>query len=125
VASAPEQSDAPDLVVEPAQGADIVDTSEAGPAAIRGGPLRAGAYALGIVLSLVSAPLLIRHLGVTGYGQFVTVSSLLFIVVGITDGGRSSIQRMVSSEEASASGMPSTDILGSRGRGHGDPDRAK
>jgi O-antigen/teichoic acid export membrane protein len=91
VARAPEPSDAPDLVVEPVQGADILDTSEAGPAAIRGGSLRASAYALGIVLSLVSAPLLIRHLGVTGYGQFVTVSSLLFIVAGITDGGLTNV----------------------------------
>ena len=79
------------MVVEPSHGADILDTSEAGPAAIRGGALRAGAYALGIGLSLVSAPLLIRHLGVTGYGQFVTVSSLLFIVVGVTDGGLTNV----------------------------------
>jgi O-antigen/teichoic acid export membrane protein len=79
------------VVIEPAHGADILDTSEAGPAAIRGGALRATAYALGIGLSLVSAPLLIRHLGVTGYGQFVTVSSLLFIVTGVTDGGLTNV----------------------------------
>jgi O-antigen/teichoic acid export membrane protein len=91
VARAPEQSAAEDLVVEPAHGADILDTSEAGPAAIRGGALRATAYAVGIGLSLVSAPLLIRHLGVTGYGQFVTVSSLLFIVTGIADGGLTNV----------------------------------
>jgi O-antigen/teichoic acid export membrane protein len=91
VARAPEQSAAEDMVVEPTHGADILDTSEAGPAAIRGGALRATSYAVGIGLSLVSAPLLIRHLGVTGYGQFVTVSSLLFIVTGVTDGGLTNV----------------------------------
>jgi O-antigen/teichoic acid export membrane protein len=80
-----------EIVVEPAHGADILDTSEAGPAAIRGGALRAGGYAAGILLSLISAPLLIRHLGVTGYGQFVTVSSLLFILLGLTDGGLTNV----------------------------------
>jgi len=40
VASASEQRD---VIVEPTHGADILDTSEAGPAAIRGGTLRAGA----------------------------------------------------------------------------------
>ena len=88
MASACEQRD---VIVEPTHGADILDTSEAGPAAIRGGTLRAGAYALGILLSLVSAPLLIRHLGVTGYGQFVTISSLLFIVTGIVEGGLTNV----------------------------------
>ena len=88
MASASEQRD---VIVEPTHGADILDTSEAGPAAIRGGTLRAGAYALGILLSLVSAPLLIRHLGVTGYGQFVTISSLLFIVTGIVEGGLTNV----------------------------------
>jgi O-antigen/teichoic acid export membrane protein len=84
-------SEQPDVLVEPTHGADILDTSEAGPAAIRGGTLRAGAYALGILLSLVSAPLLIRHLGVTEYGQFVTISSLLFIVTGIVEGGLTNV----------------------------------
>lgn len=88
MASAPEQ---PDVLVESTHGADILDSSEAGPAAIRGGALRAGSYALGILLSLVSAPLLIRHLGVTGYGQFVTISSLLFIVTGIVDSGLTNV----------------------------------
>ena len=44
--------------------ADLLDTGAAGPAALRGSALRTGAYVGGILLSLVSAPLLIRHLGV-------------------------------------------------------------
>jgi O-antigen/teichoic acid export membrane protein len=86
-----QRGDSGEIVVEPAHGADILDSSEAGPAAIRGGALRAAGYAAGVLLSLISAPLLIRHLGVVGYGQFVTVSSLLYILLGITDGGLTNV----------------------------------
>src|SRR5579875_2883338 len=45
---------------------DLLGSSAAGPAALRGSVLRSSAYALTILLSLVSAPLLIRHLGLAG-----------------------------------------------------------
>ena len=69
----------------------ILDTPAAGPAAIRGSTLRAGAYAAGILLSLAASPLLIRHLGQAGYGRYFTVVSLIAIVAGLTEGGLNTI----------------------------------
>ncbi len=66
---------------------DVLDTPRAGPAALRGGALRSGAYVLGILLSLVSAPLLIRHLGQVEYGRYITVIALVTIAVGLSEGG--------------------------------------
>lgn len=66
---------------------DVLDTPRAGPAALRGGALRSGAFALGILLSLISAPLLIRHLGQVEYGRYITVIALVTIAVGLSEGG--------------------------------------
>jgi O-antigen/teichoic acid export membrane protein len=70
---------------------DLLGTSAAGPAALRGSVLRTGAYVLGILLSLISAPLLVRHLGVADFGRYVSVLSLVTIVSGFTEGGLNSI----------------------------------
>ena len=67
--------------------ADLLDTGAAGPTALRGSALRTGAYVGGILLSLVAAPLLVRHLGVAEFGRYVTVLSLVTIVSGFTEGG--------------------------------------
>jgi O-antigen/teichoic acid export membrane protein len=66
---------------------DLLDTPAAGPAAIRGSLLRVGGYVLGGLLSLLSLPLLTRHLGFSDYGRYATVISLVTIVQGITDVG--------------------------------------
>jgi O-antigen/teichoic acid export membrane protein len=66
---------------------DVLDTGEAGGKAIRGGALRSGAYGVALLLSLASVPLMVRHLGAVDYGAFVTVSSIMFIVGGITEAG--------------------------------------
>jgi O-antigen/teichoic acid export membrane protein len=71
------------VVIEP----DLLDTPQAGPAAIRGGLLRVLGYLLGVLLSLVAVPLLIRHLGFSEYGHYVTVIALVTIVQGVTDVG--------------------------------------
>ncbi|HEV2923480.1 MAG TPA: oligosaccharide flippase family protein [Solirubrobacteraceae bacterium] len=71
------------VAIEP----DLLDTTNAGPAAIRGGTLRVVGYLLGVLLSLVSVPLLIRHLGFSEYGRYVTTIALVTIVQGITDVG--------------------------------------
>lgn len=70
---------------------ELLDTRHAGPAALRGSVLRTGAYVLGILLSLVSAPLLVRHLGVASFGRYVAVLSLVTIVAGFTEGGLNSV----------------------------------
>jgi O-antigen/teichoic acid export membrane protein len=70
---------------------DMLDSSQAGSAAVRGSALRSGGYVAGLALSLVSAPLLTRHLGTVGFGQYVAVISLVTIVAGLTEGGLNSI----------------------------------
>jgi O-antigen/teichoic acid export membrane protein len=70
---------------------DILDTPRAGPAAIRGSALRTGGYVVGVLLSVVSAPLLIRHLGVAEFGRYVTVVSIIAITFGVSDAGLTAV----------------------------------
>ena len=66
---------------------NVLDTGEAGGKAIRGGTLRMAAYVVQLGLSLISVPLMVRHLGVADYGRFVTVSAIIFIIGGVTEAG--------------------------------------
>jgi O-antigen/teichoic acid export membrane protein len=66
---------------------DLLDTPAAGPAAIRGSALRSVGYVAGVGLSLLSVPLLIRHLGAIDYGRYVVAITLVTIVQGVTDVG--------------------------------------
>jgi O-antigen/teichoic acid export membrane protein len=70
---------------------DILDTAEAGGRAIRGGALRAAGYVVATLLALVSVPLLVRHLGVAGFGRYTTVVSLVAVVAGVTEAGLGSV----------------------------------
>ncbi len=81
--------------------ADVLDSSHAGPLALRGSVLRSGAYVAAILLSLISAPLLIRHLGRIGYGHYITVTALVAIVGGLSEGG---VNAVALREYASSSG---------------------
>lgn len=76
---------------EEAPPADFLDSEEAGGAALRGSVLRTGSYVLGILLSLLSARVLIEHLGVSNFGRYTTVVALVTIVAGFTEGGLNSI----------------------------------
>jgi O-antigen/teichoic acid export membrane protein len=55
--------------------------------AIRGGAIRVAGYASGVLVSLASAAILVRHLGIPGFGQYVTVTSLIALVGGVTEAG--------------------------------------
>jgi O-antigen/teichoic acid export membrane protein len=77
----------PGVGVTPVLETDLLDTVQAGPTAIRGSVLRTVGYVVGVLLSIVSVPLLIRHLGEGDYGHYVTVISLVTIVQGVTDVG--------------------------------------
>lgn len=66
---------------------DLLGSPAAGPVAARGGALRAIGYGAGTLLSVVSVPLMIRHLGIEDFGRYVTVLSLVTVVVGFTDAG--------------------------------------
>jgi O-antigen/teichoic acid export membrane protein len=76
---------------EPAAPGDVLDGPEAGPVALRGSALRTGVYVAGLMLSLISAPLLIRHLGNEEFGRYVTVTALITIVAGFTEGGLNAV----------------------------------
>jgi O-antigen/teichoic acid export membrane protein len=71
--------------------ADILDRPEAGAKVIRGGAIRGVAYVATIVLTGATVPLMTRHLGVADFGRFVTASSVVMIVAGITEFGLSGI----------------------------------
>ncbi len=77
-------------VTEQARG-DLLDTPAAGPQAARGGAMRAGGYAAATLLAVLSAPLMIRHLGVVDFGRYVTIMSLVAIVAGFTEAGINTI----------------------------------
>ena len=65
----------------------VLDTPEAGPRVVRGGALRVAAYAGGLLVGLASTPLVVRHLGAADFGRYATVTSLIFIVTALTEGG--------------------------------------
>lgn len=70
---------------------DLLDTPQAGPAAVRGGAMRVVGYVAGVALSVGSSALLFRHLGVVDSGRYVTVLALIAIVLGVTDVGLTTI----------------------------------
>src|SRR5271154_2192350 len=70
---------------------DILDHPEAGTKVIRGGVIRASAYAATILLTGGIVPLMTRHLGVADFGRFVTASSIVMIVAGVTEFGLNGI----------------------------------
>lgn len=66
---------------------DVLRSSAAGRKVIHGSALRVGANVVGLVLALLTATLLLRHLGVEESGRYVTVMSLVGIAVAIVDTG--------------------------------------
>jgi O-antigen/teichoic acid export membrane protein len=70
---------------------DVLDSTEAGGRIIRGGALRLSSYVAMVALSVLSAALLTRHLGVARFGEYTTVLSLVGVVSAITDAGMSTI----------------------------------
>jgi len=96
-------------------GDDVLATSEAGPAAARGGVLRVGGFALGAALSIVSAALLFRQLGVRDSGRYVTATTIVALFGGLTDAGLWSIAvRELSVGAGESSRAVMRDIVGLR-----------
>lgn len=77
--------------VAPPHPTDLLDRPEAGAKVIRGGTIRGGAYVATILLTGAVVPLLTRHLGVADFGRFVTASSVVMIIAGVTEFGLSGI----------------------------------
>jgi len=67
--------------------ADVLDSRRAGGMFLRGSGLRMVAYAGAVLASVVSIPLVTRHLQKVQYGRYVTVTSLLLIVMALSEGG--------------------------------------
>src|ERR1700694_2570191 len=55
--------------------------------AMRGGALRVAGYACGVRVSLCTATSLVRHLGIPRFGRYVTITSLVALVGGMTEAG--------------------------------------
>jgi O-antigen/teichoic acid export membrane protein len=70
---------------------ELLDTPEAGPTAVRGGVFRLAGYAAGVLLTVVSAALLFRHLGVDDGGRYVTALALVALVSGVTELGLTAV----------------------------------
>jgi O-antigen/teichoic acid export membrane protein len=70
---------------------DVLDTVQAGSIVIRGSAIRTVGYVAGILFSLASVPLLVRHLGVVRFGEYVLVTSLVAVAGGLTEGGLGAI----------------------------------
>jgi O-antigen/teichoic acid export membrane protein len=70
---------------------DALDSPEAGGRFIRGSFVRLFTFGLTVLASLISAPLVIRHLGPVDYGYFATVQAVVFIIGGFTEGGLNSL----------------------------------
>lgn len=66
---------------------DVLTSAEAGGKVIRGSAMRVGANAAGILVGLLTATLLLRHLGVAESGRYVTVLSLVAIASSVVDLG--------------------------------------
>jgi O-antigen/teichoic acid export membrane protein len=70
-----------------AESRELIDRPEAGVAALRGSVLGAGGYAVGLLLGLVSAPLVIRGLGIVDFGRYITVLSVVGLINSVAEGG--------------------------------------
>jgi len=70
---------------------DVLATSAAGPAAVRGAALRTGTFLGGTLISTGAAALLFRHLGDVDTGRYAAAVSLSAIVTGFTDLGLTAI----------------------------------
>jgi len=96
--------------------ADLVDSSAAGPAAMRGGFLRSASFAGSLMVGVVSAPLLVRHFGAVEFGRYSTALALIAIVSGLTEGGVSTValRELSTTKDAAARRRLMSDLLGLR-----------
>ncbi len=95
---------------------DIIDTSAAGPAAMRGGIMRTASLAGGMLLALAATPLLIRHLGDEDFGRYAAVLAVVTVVGGLMDGGITTIalRELAVTKDAAARDRLMADLLGMR-----------
>jgi O-antigen/teichoic acid export membrane protein len=78
-------------LIQPHASKDVLATSAAGPAAVRGGALRFLSYVASSLLALGSGALLYRHLGVVDSGRYVAAGSLVALVAAASDLGMTAV----------------------------------
>lgn len=95
---------------------DLVDSAAAGPAAMRGGLLRAAGFSGTLLLGLASAPLLIRHLGDVEFGRYSTALAVVAISAGLTEGGVTTValRELSATRDRDAARRLMRDLLGLR-----------
>ena len=104
-----------DAVDSRGEAGDVLDSTEAGGKVVRGGAMRTGAYVGGLLLGLASTPFVVRHLGVVDFGRYATVSSLIFIVTALTEGGLAALgMREYATLDAQGRARLIRDLLGLR-----------
>jgi O-antigen/teichoic acid export membrane protein len=72
-------------------GGDILDSREAGPRIIRGGVVRGVGHVVNNLIALLGIVLVTRYLGVSEFGRFQTIISLITVVATITDAGMATL----------------------------------
>jgi O-antigen/teichoic acid export membrane protein len=70
---------------------DPYAAGEAGGRVIRGSGLRVAGTLAGVLAGAVSAPLVVRHLGVVDYGHYLTVASVIFVITALSEGGLANV----------------------------------
>jgi len=63
----------------------------AGGRVIRGGGVRVAGTLIGVLIGALSAPLVVRHLGLVDFGRYLTVVSVIFVVTAVTEGGLANV----------------------------------
>ncbi|MFZ2049617.1 MAG: oligosaccharide flippase family protein [Solirubrobacteraceae bacterium] len=58
---------------------------------IRGSGVRVVGNVAGLLAGLISAPLVVRHLGGVNFGHYQTVTSVVFVVAALTEGGLANV----------------------------------
>lgn len=93
----------------------VLDSREAGSRFLRGSTLRLGAFAVGIAAGVGATPLAVHHLGRARWGQYATVTSIMFIAAALTEGGLGQMgARELSVGDAGAREEFVRDLLGMR-----------
>lgn len=64
---------------------------KAGGHVIRGGSLRVAGSIAGVLAGAISAPLVVRHLGLANYGRYLTVASVIFVITALSEGGLANV----------------------------------
>ena len=71
----------------PGDAADVLSGDDVSRRVVRGGAIRFVGFALVNLLGVVSALILLRHLGVVDFGRYGTVMALIAIASGLADAG--------------------------------------